>query len=90
MSMPDTNNNNSSGQEQSLETSVRVENSPVIELKELHEKAEGSTSKRNSKKKESVFMYGNRRIVPHRKGKKTLETEVLPDKRNVLQPSRVR
>ncbi|CAG8722801.1 12320_t:CDS:2 [Rhizophagus irregularis] len=80
MSMPDTNNNNSSGQEQSLEASVRIENSPgngkdkVEEfnkifsdrVKRVNEKAEGST------------------------GKKTLETEVLPDKRNVLQPSRVR
>lgn len=105
--MPDTNNNNSLGQEQSLETSVRIENSPgngkdKVEgfnklnkifsdrVKRVNEKAEGSTGKRNSKKKESVFMYGSRRIVPHRKGKKTLETEVLPDKRNVLQPNRVR
>ncbi|PKC66712.1 hypothetical protein RhiirA1_459348 [Rhizophagus irregularis] len=42
MSMPDTNNNNSSGQEQSLETSVRIENSPgngkdkVEEFKKLN------------------------------------------------------
>ncbi|POG77018.1 hypothetical protein GLOIN_2v1871664 [Rhizophagus irregularis DAOM 181602=DAOM 197198] len=58
MSMPDTNNNNSSGQEQSLEASVRIENSPgngkdkVEEfnkifsdrVKRVNEKAEGSTA----------------------------------------------
>lgn len=81
--MPDTNNNNSSGQEQSLEASVRIENSPgngkdkVEEfnkifsdrVKRVNEKAEGSTGKRNSKKKESVFMYGSKRIVPQKREK---------------------